>query len=306
MPSNIIGTIHIDAALTKLAIGYQNEEMIADLVMPRVKVAKESDKYYVYDKSNFRTGEDDLWARGTEPHEVQLRISDDSYACVRRALEEFVDNDDVKNADAPIDPMRDATFDLVERLRIKAEKRVATAIRTVANNGGTASPADKWDDYANSDPIGDVKAGIISVRGRIAKRPNTVIFPWSVYETLKDHPDFTDRIKYTQIGVVTSKLMASIFEVANVRIAGALENTAVEGQPDVLADVWGDDVWIGYVAPKPGIKVVSWGYQFTWQTWMTERYAEFKRRGQVVRQSINDTQKVVAADAGYLLTDTLT
>ena len=37
--------VHIDAILSNVSVKYGNGEAIADIVFPRVKVKKESDKY---------------------------------------------------------------------------------------------------------------------------------------------------------------------------------------------------------------------------------------------------------------------
>jgi hypothetical protein len=43
-----VGSVHIDRALTNVAVQYQNNEYIADAVMPVVRVSKKSDKYFKF------------------------------------------------------------------------------------------------------------------------------------------------------------------------------------------------------------------------------------------------------------------
>ena len=51
MPSNItVGSVHISAPLTNLAIKYKNLALVGEKVLPIVPVVKESDKYYVFRK----------------------------------------------------------------------------------------------------------------------------------------------------------------------------------------------------------------------------------------------------------------
>jgi hypothetical protein len=44
----------VDPALSNVSIKYTNDTFIADMILPMVKVAKQTGKYYVYDKSNLR------------------------------------------------------------------------------------------------------------------------------------------------------------------------------------------------------------------------------------------------------------
>lgn len=48
------GNVHIDAALTNLAIQYRNLAFVAEYVLPPLPVMKESDKYYVFSREKLR------------------------------------------------------------------------------------------------------------------------------------------------------------------------------------------------------------------------------------------------------------
>jgi hypothetical protein len=47
--------------------------------------------------------------------------------------------------------------------------------------------------------------------------------------SLKNHPDIIDRIKYTQRGVVTEDLLASLFDVDKILVSYATQETSRSG-----------------------------------------------------------------------------
>jgi hypothetical protein len=96
-----------------------------------------------------------------------------------------------------------------------------------------------------------------------------------------------------------------------VRVPLALHDVTRPNQSDVLAptetlttsltDLWGDDIWIGYVQPSPGIKKVSFGYTFESRGYQTKRWREEPRESNGFRLSRVSVRKVVCSAAGALL-----
>ena len=95
-------------------------------------------------------------------------------------------------------------------------------------------------------------------------RPNTLVLSPRVFYALKNHEDILDRIKYTQKGIVTNDLLATLFEVDNVYTAWGVVNTASQGEEDDINFIMGDHALLCYVNPRPAIKQPSAGYIFTW------------------------------------------
>jgi hypothetical protein len=300
MPDAHIGTIHFDRLLTNLAVVYRNDEFIYDRVIPKLPVKNETDKFLIYGKDNMRL-DDDLWADGTVAKEVQYTTTEGTYSVRRHGLKSFVSDKKVKQSDSPLRPLVSAQNLLLDKIKLRQEKKAATLLRTTANNGAetTLSGNDQWSDLANSDPIDDVVTAITTIHGKTAKRPNIIVIPFQVMMVLKQHPDILDRIKYSQKGVVTADLIAQVFEIPTVLVPGGLENTAKEGQTDVLAYLWGKDVWIGYQEPRPSLQCLTHSMNFMTQDMKTERWRENERKGQMIRVSKEDDPNVVAKDCSY-------
>lgn len=303
----LIENIHTDAVLTNISVAITNgKNLVAPQVWPVVPVKKDSDIFYVYDQSNLRVDET-RWAPKTTAKEISWNVSTDTYKTERHALQELVEDDEKQNQDSPIDVMADSAAILAEKLMIRREKRLYDLLNASStyDSGAIVNVAsgNRWDDFtsASSDPTEDVATARSTIFGKIGMSPNTMVLPRQVYEAVREHPTVLDRIKYTQVGVITPQLLATLFDIQNVIVAGGIENTAKEGQAASLSSIWGKQVYIGYVAPRPGLRMASWGYHLQSQAMLTDRWRDEERKGDVIRNSYKDVPKLVTKSAGYLL-----
>lgn len=123
-----------------------------------------------------------------------------------------------------------------------------------------------------------------------------------VFDVLVDHPEVIERVKYSQLGIITAELLARLFQVERIIVGEAGNNTAAEGATDVLAYVWGKDVLVAYIAPSVKLKQVTFGYTFTYANRTVKRWRDEDREGTYVRiGGDNYVQKIVAAACGYLV-----
>lgn len=276
---------HIDRALTNMSVAYMQDasNFIADRVFPKVPVMKQSDLYFIYDRDDFFRDEAQERADGTESAGGDYNIhQSEPYFCRIHAFHKDVTEQERVNADEPLQPDNDATEFVSQKLLLKREilwasKYFVTGvwgkeIEGVAQSATPGTSTLKWD-LPTSDPIADITNESVLMAENTSYRPNTLVLsPWAFY-ALKNHPDILDRIKYTQKGIVTTDLLATLFEVENVYVAWAVQNTAAKGvftnkeTPDFskLKFIMGKNALLTYVNPTPGIKKPSAGYIFTWK-----------------------------------------
>ena len=295
--------VHVDAVLSGVSVKYSNEELIADQVMPVVNVKKESDKYFVYTR-DWRLPQSKR-GLGAEANEVEWNVGTDTYSCEEYALKDLIPDRVRANQDNPLNIDVDTTEDLTELIQVGREKRVAD-IAFVAGTYGTQTSAlagaNQWDDYAGSDPIGDVRSAKATVHAASGKTPNTMIIGYQAHLKLLDHPDILERIKYTQRGVVTNDILAALFEVDKYIVGKALYDSSQEGGDESLGYIWGKSVALIYAQPSPGIKKVSFGYQFQSRGFRVKKWRVEGRDGDFVEAGEIRDEKVVAATCGYLYT----
>lgn len=302
----LVKDIHLDAVLTNISLAVSNDQaLIAPQVWPVVPVKKDSDVYYVYDKSNMRVDET-RWAPKTTAKEINWNVTPEGYKTERHALQELVEDDEKQNQDTPIDVMADSAQIIAEKLMIRREKRLAAVLDDAGSYEAGADVsivlANRWDNYtsATSDPSADVAAARAKINAMTGKSPNVMVLPRQVYEKVREHPKVMERIKYTQVGVITPQLLQTLWDIEKVIVAGGIENTAIEGQADSLAYIWGKQVYFGVVAARPGLRQISWGYHIQSQAMQTDRWRDEERKGDVIRTSYKDVPKLVTKAAGYI------
>lgn len=293
--------------LTNVAIGYTNDDYVAELLLPSFPVAKQSGQHFVYDRGRFRNNPTKR-SSGAPSNETTLKLTTgNSYFAEDHAQKMFVSDEDVKNSISPTDPFQDATEFVTEQVMIDREIEMVsmlTATATMTQNTTLTGP-NQWNDFGNSDPIANIRTGKQTVHSAVHKNPNTLVLGRQVWDKLIDHPAFIERIKYSALGVMTTELMARILEVDRVIIAAAGKNTAKEGQTDSMSYIWGKDALLCYVAPRITPKMITLGLTYTWEQLQVERLrgsTEEDRKGTYVRVgNWYFDQNTIAVSCGYLV-----
>ncbi|WP_425905723.1 hypothetical protein [Nitrobacter sp. TKz-YC02] len=161
---------------------------------------------------------------------------------------------------------------MTERHFVSREIEVAamlTSTSTITQNT-TLSGISQWSD-PNSDPKKAIKDAAETIRDSIMVDPNTLMLSKKVFNELADHPALVERVKYSQLGILTADLLARFFEVDRVIIGAAKKNTSKEGQADSMSDIWGRDALLAFINPRLGQKTVSLGVTYQWKSRTTER-----------------------------------
>src|ERR1700719_12113 len=241
-----VGQVYVDPALTNISIAYQNDTYMADMVFPEIQVAKVSGFYWVYDKSKCVVA-DDKRAPSTRANRVDYGLTKTPYGpLIEHALEQDIPDEVVDQASAPLDPNIDATENVTDRILLSKEVDAFTQCSNTAviTQNVTLSGASQWSQYATSDPIGDVRTARDTVKKAVLKMPNRLLLGYEVLSILNNHPEIIERIKYSQLGVVTPELLAEIFMIEEVWVADAEQNVANEAQTADMEYVWGKNAWV--------------------------------------------------------------
>ncbi len=266
---------HIDKALTNISVAYMQDEnsFIADKVFPKIPVKKQSDVYFVYNKGDFFRDEARVRGGASESvgGEYGVEASDPYYAKVW-AFHKDVTEQERANSDEPLSCDQDATDFVTQKMLIKKEvvwasKYFKTGVWTSELAGVDSTPSSTQAikfNLTTSDPIAVVTNQIVEMASQTGFKPNTLVMSPKVFFALKNHAAILDRIKYTQKGIVTADLLATLFEVENVYIPWGVVNSATQGETDVIDFIMGNHMLLCYINPKPALKKPSAGYIFTW------------------------------------------
>ena len=305
--------VHIDRPLSNLVVGFEPVGTVVQNFLPIVDVAKQSDLYFKYDKGDFfRVPSTTVRAPRTKGRTAQFNVSSDSYYATNYALVDEMDYETLVNQDQPLKLDEKAARDLFNLLNLDMENRVAGILTTGSNLGGTAAVSSKWDSSAagTSDPFGDIATAKEAIRSTTGLEPNTIILGKQCYDALIRHADILDRIKYVQKGVVTSDLLASLFDVANVYVGKSVINGGSENLADSFSDVWGKNTVLGHFAnAETDGKNPSLMYGFRWTNPMfgapfaVEKWDDPDHRNFTnLRVQYYQDEKIAAPELGYLLT----
>jgi hypothetical protein len=284
MPQPTRSDVHVNRPLTQISIAYiqRAQDFIADKVFPIVPVLKQSDRYFVYDKAYWFQTQARVRAPATESAGSGFDIDNTpTYFANVWAVHKDVDDQTRANADQPLDLDRDATLFVTQQLLLRREIEFANAymvnsVWTGFQVGG--SPTDfqpningkgYWDS-STSNPMADVDYLKQSIKSQTGFLPNTLIVANDVFFALRNNPTVLDRIKYTQRGVVSEELLASLFGVEKFLVASVVNNTGTESAPPSLSTstlgyLMVNNFLLVYANPAPSILQPSGGYIFSWQ-----------------------------------------
>lgn len=304
-------TLYTDRRLSNVSIKYTNEELIAALCMPFVKVPKLSGLFVKYDKDERFTLPDDRIGPKSVANEIDFSVSDGTYAVKDRGLSEFVSIQEEDNQDAPLSVRTDATEFLTELLLLAYEKRVADVVFAQATypaaNRVQLSGTGQWGGSAD-DPIGDIMTGLDTA----FLRPNKMVFGADAWRTFRKLPEILDAVKgatrsQTAGGGVASRAdIAALFEVDQVLVGRGRYNSAKKGQTATYVRLWAKHCALLHVKPRPTIRSVTFGSTFHEMNRMTQVIPEPKRGtkgGNLIKITWNTDENVVASDLGYYVED---
>jgi hypothetical protein len=273
-----IQQVHLDAALSEFGYGVLQgtDEHIAGGFFPFTEVDHLSDQYHVLPRNPFLRGDATKHASLQEAPTFEFELSKDNYNCqiYRRAAD--VDEFKLRNADPIARRLMEegATRISVDNLMLQHEVAWTAQYFTTGKwgldlTGVNAAPAGpqflRWND-ANSDPEADIDRGKLQIKLQGGLWPNALLVGAEVFMTLKRHPKILNRIIPTSRENVTPQILATMFGVEKVVVAGASVATNTTGQAESYGFVHGKHALLAYVGKSgQGELMPSAGRVFVWR-----------------------------------------
>lgn len=275
--------VHVNVPMTNVSIAFLQSEdgFIASRAFPNVPVEKQSDRYYEYYRGDFNRDEMTERAAGDESSGSGYRLdATPTYYARLYAHHKDIPDQVRNNSDSVLSPDMEATRFLSTKALIKRERIFATnyfgaGVWTKELAGAATNVAGTsvvyWDDPAST-PIEDIRAAKRAqhlVSGGFG--PNKLILGPQTWDTMQDHPDFLDRVKYGQTfpnaAQVTKNLIAELLELDEILVMeGIYNSSAMNIDPKVENNVYigGKHALLLYAAPAPSLMAPSAGYTFSW------------------------------------------
>ena len=336
MPRETFRDVHVDRPLTNMSLHYiQNTaDFIAHRFFPTVPVNNASDLFDYYPSGYFDRIHESRRAEEGIANTIGYKVSQKSYSVEEDALRTFISDKKRANCDSSRRLDAEATALVTRALLLAKEKRfvetfMTTGLWTTNMAGVASSPSTnqfiKWSD-SSSDPIGDIAKVRMEMLKAGKHLPNKAIMTYDVYEAIRSHPDFMDRIKYTgtsdRPAMTHLKSMAALFELDEILLMKTLINIAPESVEDSNGNpatnyqfMASKTILLGYVEPSVGLMSPVAGVNFAWNRYIgmgiqngpvVRRYRENPaKKGEYIEAEMAQQFQLVAPDLGALMTDVI-
>lgn len=297
----------VDPALTAITVAYTNKRYIADEVLPRVRVARQEFKYWLYPIEETFALPDTKVGRRSAPNEIDLTATETTAATSDYGLDDPIPQPDIDQAPPGRDPRDRATVTLSDYIALDREKRTADLVFDAAQYGAgnkvTLSGTSQWSDFANSDPVGVILAGLDAC----LVRPNVMTVGREVWTKLSTHPKIVKAINGNDgdSGIVRRQAVAALLELEDILVGEAWLNTARKGQAASLGRVWGKHCLLSYRDRNADTRSgLTFGYTGEWGSRISGQMPDSKiglRGGVRVRVGESVKELIVAARAAYFI-----
>lgn len=323
------GTLYSDPILTNFSVGYKDQALYADEIMPETPVRTQSGRYRVFDRSDWL-----IFPSAREPGTVANEISgrkwsEDTFQTRERSLQAPVLDeerqqlqsqgglaDPVFGGALQVQPEVDATNLVTRSLLLDRELAVSGVVRNTANYAAnhkvTLSGASQWDDYtggtsSTSNPVLNIQTAIRAIYGDTGRYPNTLVIPALGVQYIENHPRVVDRFKSFSLTIADAFKILTGFEGRILMVDSVYNNADSIDATQSITSFWGKDVWVGIVDKTPGQNTFTFGKTFAQiypdgTTRPTDKWREEARKADLVRVSYKWDTKIVSALAGYLIT----
>lgn len=291
MPNLTPSDLHVQIPLTQIMIAYaqQTADFVADKVFPVVPVQHISDFYYRYGRRSYLQSNAQLRAPGTETPGVDWEVTKNTFTTQVWGLHSDIEDQLRSNADANFQLDTASTELITQQMLIRRDLQWMSAYfasniwgETLTGVSSTSPTSNQFTqfDVPGSTPIETVRALMLRFKRRTGMMPNIAVFSPNAYNSLLDHPEILERIKYTQTGIITQDLIAMVLGIKQVVVASAVQATNYD--EEITADTAPTTQWItgasssadpngilfAYSAPRPSRNTPSAGYTFAWNGYL--------------------------------------
>lgn len=306
-----VSMAYFDQALNNVSVGYQNDTFVFPQIAPFLPVDEPSGAVYAYGQEIFDV-EETARAAKSEASEVEsYSLNAFRFWCQGHAKKDVISDEQRKMLSAmPVNLDFKATENLNAKVLLRAEVDWQTLLKAQVP-GTTLAGTAQWSDFQNSDPQAAIEAQKQTIKLAIGRLPDTLVVSEYVHLKLHIHPALKDIVKYANgedvyDGILTEAQLAKAFNVNRYLVAGALYNTANEGQTPSLSYIWGKDAMLCYSPLEfnqldPRLCATPrWTFGFPdAQGVLTKRWREESRSSDVIEVQMWYDKTLFVTGAGY-------
>lgn len=261
-----------DPVITNIAQGVSNFGFVSDLLLPEINVSKPTGKYPIFSAEHMKIHEAE---RAYKDPKVKTMPTEDmsfgTFNLKEYGLDIVIDHLEIEAAQDLVNLEQYYTEKVMESLKLSQEYQRVTLLQNTANyasgHSETLSGNDIWDDV-DSKPLEQIKDAISTIRSKTAQYPNILVLGLDSYNALQEHSSLIEKMKYSQLAVVTEDLIASMISTKEnpiqVVVGAGMYKDPISGE---MKDLWGDIAILACVTNKKREQrnkyESSFGYTFT-------------------------------------------
>ena len=205
--------------------------------------------------------------------------------------------------------------------RNQEQRAAALVFNTTTWTGAalTTAPTNEWDDATNAVPITDVEAAVKKIYEGSGLWANALVINRQVFRNLRNCNQVVDRIESAGAGSptkptdITEQMLAAVFDLQHIIVAGASKNSANEGQAATPVQIWsGEYAMVCCVSNSADMRDPCIGRTFHWAEdgsiigGTVEEYEEVQSRSRIIRVRHETDEVIMYAAAGHLLSNITT
>lgn len=295
----------VDPVLSNHATAYRQPGLVGNTLFPIVNVGQRAGKRIAFGREDFIIYSSGR-APGANTKRVNVGYSGEAYALTDHSLEGVLPIELMQEAQAVpgIDLGRRALNVPLRSLALELEVAQASAATDAnnydSNHKTSLTSGDRWDTSTGL-PTTDIKAAKEAVRQSIGVDPNTVVIPKQTFNAVCENGNIIDRFKYTSSDSITPEMLAKLWMVDRVVVAGGVK---WDGNSTDMTDIWGKSVIVAYVPQSPlGMEEPSYGYTYRLTGYPIAEQPYFERNPKSWIYPVTDARAPVLTSmlAGYLI-----
>lgn len=267
-------SVHVNAALSAFASGYQNSGFIADKTFLVIPSDKPTGTYFSKSRADVATIFEDGMSDTSSAAVVDYATSQTEFTLVARGLKSFVPYVVIDAADDPLRPLEEYGATVLQNLNLAHERRCAVIAMTttsyVAANRLTAGAV--WTNETTSTPVADVQSMVAAISpGDPGKTKLVASCALEVAQALAKHPSVLGLrgAVSKEDGQAVADEIAKKLMLDELNISDVTYNTAIRGQTASYSRVWDATKFcvhrVPRVTPSMDNAASMFGCSFRWQ-----------------------------------------
>lgn len=324
-PTSSLATLRPDLA-TFLEFDLESERAgyIATQVLPVMSVASQAGNFGKIPLEELLQQRETRRASGSGYARSNWRFEKATYATEEHGAEEPIDDREARMYAEYFDAEQVSTMRAFSAVLRNAEQRVADAVFNSTTWTGaalTTGVTKEWDKNHKTDavPIQDVEEAVNKVYDGSGLWPNALIINRKVFRNLRNLDQIIDRIESSGAGNaakpsdITPQMLAQVFDLDFVIVAGTSKNGANEGQSASPQQIWSSEyAMVCRVGTSNDMREACIGRTFHWSAdgssvgGTVESYRDEVVRGNVIRVRHDVDEVILYPQAGHLLSNVTT